>query len=149
MFPRISLFAALSAALLSLPLAAAPAAAQLLTYRIAIADGVYTPQNIAVPAGQRFKIIVKNTGSGPAEFENLSLRVEKVLAAGVESFVVIHPMRPGKYHFIDEFHLNMAGFDIIVKDPNAPAAAAAANPVAAAPAANAGAAGGAEAAQPQ
>ncbi|WP_297322776.1 cupredoxin domain-containing protein [uncultured Bartonella sp.] len=84
-------------------------------YNIAINDGVFEPQSIDVPAGQRFKIIVKNIGSGPAEFENLSMRVEKVLGAGVESFVVIHPLKPGTYHFVDEFHMDMAGFDIVVK----------------------------------
>jgi High-affinity Fe2+/Pb2+ permease len=40
---------------------------------------------------------------------------EKVLGAGVESFVVIHPLKAGSYHFIDEFHMDMAGFDINVK----------------------------------
>lgn len=84
-------------------------------YNITINDGVFEPQSIDVPAGQRFKIIVKNIGSGPAEFENLSMRVEKVLGAGVESFVVIHPLKPGTYHFVDEFHMDMAGFDIVVK----------------------------------
>lgn len=84
-------------------------------YNVTIKDGVFDPQSINVPAGQRFKISVKNIGSGPAEFENLSMRVEKVLGPGVESFVVIHPLKAGSYHFIDEFHMDMAGFDIVVK----------------------------------
>ena len=84
-------------------------------YNVTIKDGVFEPQSIDVPAGQRFKISVKNIGSGPAEFENLSMRVEKVLGAGVESFVVIHPLKAGSYHFVDEFHMDMAGFDINVK----------------------------------
>lgn len=95
-----------------------PAFAALPVYQINIADGVYTPASITVPPAQRFKIIIKNTGKSPAEFENLSLRVEKVLAADVESFVILHPLKPGKYHFIDEFHLDMAGFDIIVTEHN-------------------------------
>lgn len=90
-------------------------AAPLPSYEISIKDGVFSPSSIEVPAKQRFKIIVKNEGSGPAEFENLSLRVEKVLAAGISSFVVIHPLKPGQYQFIDEFHMDMAGFTIIVK----------------------------------
>ena len=84
-------------------------------YNVTIRDGVFDPQSIEVPEGQRFKISVKNIGSGPAEFENLSMRVEKVLGPGVESFVVIHPLKAGSYHFIDEFHMDMAGFDIVVK----------------------------------
>lgn len=93
------------------------ALAALPVYTITITDGVYSPASIEVPPRQRFKIIIKNTGKGPAEFENLSLRVEKVLAPEVESFVVIHPLKPGNYHFIDEFHLDMAGFSIMVTEP--------------------------------
>lgn len=90
--------------------------AALPNYDITITDGKFDPEKIEVPTGQRFKITVRNTGSGPAEFENLSLRVEKVLGPSIESFVVIHPLRPGTYHFIDEFHMDMAGFDIIAKE---------------------------------
>ncbi len=84
-------------------------------YEIIIADGVFTPSSIEVPANKRFKITIKNTGKVPAEFENLSFRVEKVLGPDVTSFVVIHPLKPGSYHFIDDFHINMPGFNIISK----------------------------------
>lgn len=90
-------------------------AAGLASYDIAIKDGVFDPPSIEVPANERFKINVTNTGSGPAEFENLSLRVEKVLGPGVQSFVVIHPLKPGSYNFIDEFHMDLAGFTVISK----------------------------------
>lgn len=91
-------------------------AASLPNYDITITDGKFNPEEIEVPAGQRFKITIRNTGAGPAEFENLSLRVEKVLGPDIESFVVIHPLKLGVYHFIDEFHMDMAGFDIIAKE---------------------------------
>lgn len=90
-------------------------AAPLPSYEVSIKDGVFSPTSIEVPVKQRFKIIIKNEGSGPAEFENLSLRVEKVLASGVSSFVVIHPLKEGSYHFIDEFHMDMPGFTINAK----------------------------------
>jgi len=92
-------------------------AAPLPNYTITITDGHFDPDKIEVAAGQRFKITVRNAGTGPAEFENLSLRVEKVLGPNIESFVVIHPLKPGSYHFIDEFHMDGAGFDIIVNQP--------------------------------
>jgi len=111
---RLRRFGAASAILGGL-LFCGQAFAALPVYNVTITDGVYVPQNIQIPAGQRFKIIIKNTGKGPAEFENLSMRVEKVLAPDVESFVVIQPLKPGSYHFIDEFHMDMKGFDIIVK----------------------------------
>ncbi|MCY1349331.1 Cupredoxin-like domain protein [compost metagenome] len=90
---------------LALPARAAP----LPSYELSISDGLFTPASLTVPAGQRFKIVVRNTGQGPVEFESLPLRVEKVLSPGVTSFVVIHPLKPGRYPFFDEFHLDQPG----------------------------------------
>lgn len=93
-------FGALLLALAVTPLAAAP----LPTYELSIDDGHFTPTLLEVPAGLRFKIVLKNIGQGPAEFESTPLRVEKVLSPGVTTFVVIHPLKPGHYPFFDEFH---------------------------------------------
>lgn len=79
-------------------------AAPLPSYELNIRDGHFTPASLQVPAGQRFKIVVHNVGQGPIEFESTPLRVEKVLSPGVSSFVVIHPLKPGRYPFFDEFH---------------------------------------------
>lgn len=79
-------------------------AAPLPSYELQIRDGHFTPANLQVAAGQRFKIIVHNLGQGPVEFESTPLRIEKVLSPGVSSFVVIHPLKPGSYGFFDEFH---------------------------------------------
>lgn len=78
--------------------------AELLVYSVVIKDGRITPARLEVPAGRKIKLVIKNEGPGPCEFENLGLRVEKVLSPGASSFVVIHPLRPGTYRFIDEFH---------------------------------------------
>ncbi|MCC7461268.1 MAG: cupredoxin domain-containing protein [Gammaproteobacteria bacterium] len=82
----------------------AAAAAELATYAVTLRAGRITPAKLEVPAGVKIKLTIRNEGPGPCEFENLSLRVEKVLAPGASSFVVIHPLRPGSYTFIDEFH---------------------------------------------
>ena len=81
--------------------------ASLPTYELIIRDGHFSPSTLQVKAGQRFKIIVRNQGQGPVEFESTPLRVEKVLSPGVTSFVVIHPLKPGRYAFFDEFHLEL------------------------------------------
>ncbi|AMO77187.1 cupredoxin domain-containing protein [Pseudomonas citronellolis] len=99
--------------LLALSFAAAAQAAPLPTYELTISDGHFTPQTLEVPAGQRFKVVVRNAGSGPAEFESTPLRVEKVLSPGVTSFVVIHPLRPGRYPFFDEFHMDLPQGEIV------------------------------------
>jgi hypothetical protein len=89
--------------------------AQLPTYELIMRDGHFTPALLEVPAGQRFKIVLKNLGQGPAEFESTPLRVEKVLSPGVTTFVVIHPLRPGHYPFFDEFNLQLPEGGILAK----------------------------------
>lgn len=80
------------------------AATELLVFSVVIKDGRITPARLDVPAGRKIKLAIKNEGLGPSEFENLNLRIEKVLASGASSFVVIHPLAPGTYRFVDEFH---------------------------------------------
>ena len=33
------------------------------------------------------------------------MRIEKIVAAGAGSFVVLPPLKPGTYEFIDEFNI--------------------------------------------
>jgi plastocyanin len=90
-------------------LAGAAHAADLPTFKLEMNDGKLIPARIEVPAGQRVKIEVRNTGKGAAEFESVQLRKEKVLAPGAESFVVIAPLEPGEYKFFDDFHQQAQG----------------------------------------
>ncbi|WP_179405191.1 cupredoxin domain-containing protein [Burkholderia guangdongensis] len=99
-------FAAAAAALM---VAGAAHAADLPTFRLEMADGKLNPARIEVPAGQRFKIEIRNAGKGAAEFESVQLRKEKVLAPGAESFVVVAPLSPGEYKFFDDFHQQAQG----------------------------------------
>ena len=90
-------------------------ASELLTFPIVIKDGRISPAKLEVPAGQKIKLTIRNEGPGPTEFENLELRVEKVLAPGASSFVVIHPLKPGSYRFFDEFHPTTSEMLLIAK----------------------------------
>ncbi len=88
---------------------AAPAAAHAedpVSFVLEMKDGVLNPARIEIPAGTEVKIVLRNTGTTPAEFESLRLRKEKVLAPGAESFVVIRKASPGEYPFYDEFHMD-------------------------------------------
>ncbi len=89
--------------------AGAAHAADLPTFRLEMNDGKLNPVRIDVPAGQRIKIEIYNTGKGAAEFESVQLRKEKVLAPGGQSFVVIAPLSPGEYKFFDDFHQQAQG----------------------------------------
>ena len=100
----------------TLTLLAAGASAQALpTFPVVIRDGRIVPPRLEVPSGVKIKLTIRNEGPGPCEFENLDLRVEKVLAPGASSFVVIHPLRPGTYRFFDEFHPDTSEMLLIAK----------------------------------
>lgn len=101
--------------LLAVALAPLPALAELPSYEMSLNDGHFSPAVLEVPAGQRFKIVLKNIGQGPAEFESTPLRVEKVLSPGVTTFVVIHPLKPGHYPFFDEFNPQLPEGSILAK----------------------------------
>lgn len=80
------------------------------TFSLTMQNGKFLPSNILhVPAGQRLRLLVNNQGTSAAEFESLSLRKEKVLAPGANSFLIIAPLRPGKYDFFDDFHPGASG----------------------------------------
>lgn len=78
-------------------------------------DGKLSPERLEVPANTRFKLNLRNDSRAPVEFENLDLRVEKVLAPGASSFVVIRSLAPGSYKFVDEFHADTAQILLIAK----------------------------------
>lgn len=101
--------------LLAAALYAGTAHADLPTYTVVAKDGRLKPATLAVPAGVRFRIVIKNEGREPIEFESLQLRKEKVLAPGARSFMVIAPLRPGEYDFFDEFHPNTSKGRIVAK----------------------------------
>lgn len=101
--------------LLAAALYAGAAQADLSTYTMVAKDGRLTPATLAVPAGVRFKIVIRNEGREPVEFESLQLRKEKVLAPGARSFVVIAPLKPGEYDFFDEFHPDTSKGRIVAK----------------------------------
>jgi len=85
-----------------------PAEAEIPVYLLVARAGQLLPAEFEVPAGVRFKIVIRNEGHDAIEFESLSLRKEKVLAPGAQSFVVVAPLKPGRYDFFDEFHPDTA-----------------------------------------
>jgi len=72
-------------------------------FEVEMKDGVITPPRFEVPAKTRFKIIIKNTGTVPAEFESYELRKEEVVPAGGTGKMIIRSLDPGEYKFFDEF----------------------------------------------
>ncbi len=64
----------------------------------------FTPAEIKVPANQPVILNVANTDNMAEEFDSTALKVEKVIAGGQSGLVRIHPLRPGRYPFMGEYH---------------------------------------------
>ncbi len=78
-------------------------------------DGRFYPEVLEVPANRRFRIVIKNEGPGPEEFESNNPHREKVLAAGATSFLIYPALKPGVYPFYGEFHPETAKGRIVAK----------------------------------
>lgn len=90
-------------------------AQELPTFEVVAKEGRLFPERLEVPIGQRIKLVVKNQGKSPIEFENLAMRIEKVLAPGATSFVVLPKLKPGEYEFNDEFHMDTGKMIVVAK----------------------------------
>ncbi|MEO5659339.1 MAG: cupredoxin domain-containing protein [Polaromonas sp.] len=93
----------------------AAAAEDLLTFQLHCNNGVFSPQKLQVPAGQKFKIEIYNTGTQAIEFESRQLRKEKALSPNSSSFVVVYPLDAGEYKFFDDFHIQVGQGSIVAK----------------------------------
>ena len=100
--PRLILLPML---LSSLCLVTAASAAETPTFTILGQGGKLVPATLKIPAGQRVKLVFRNLGPGPEEFEITEMRIEKVLAEGSESFAVLPPRKHGdRIRLFGEFH---------------------------------------------
>jgi plastocyanin len=80
---------------------------------IAIRDHQFVPAEIAVPAGAKVELQIRNEQATAAEFESNSLRREKVVPPGGTVSVYIGPLNPGRYEFFDDFHPATRGFVVV------------------------------------
>ena len=86
-----------------------------LVIRLTIKDHKFTPATIEAPAGQKFKLVVKNEDATPEEFESHDLKREKVIPGGGEVTVMLGPLKPGSYGFFGDFNPKTAQGQLIVK----------------------------------
>lgn len=82
--------------------------AQTPEYTIVIKEHRFQPAELAVPAGQRIKLVIDNQDATPEEFESKQLRVEKIVPGGTKGTVTVGPLKPGSYPFFGEFHEDTA-----------------------------------------
>lgn len=111
---RLTLASVLASLLLAYwPLAMA--GSDIPSFRLECNNGLFKPQRLVVPAGQKFRLEIFNTGTEAIEFESLQLRKEKALSPGGNSFVVIYPLEAGEYKFFDDFHVKIGQGSIVAQ----------------------------------
>ena len=76
---------------------------------ISVKDHRFVPAQVSAPANRPLSIKITNLDAAPMEFESVSLRVEKVIAAGTEGVVNVRALAPGRYEFFDDFHPETRG----------------------------------------
>ena len=96
-------------------LLAANSYAQGLSFAITISDHKFQPSELSVPAGKKFKLIVKNLDPTAEEFESHDLKREKVVPGRSEATLILGPLKPGTYKFVGEFHEETAKGSIVAK----------------------------------
>ena len=110
-----TLLTALAAGALFLGPVAQAIAEELPAFAVAARGGRIVPERLEVPAGTRVKLTLRNEDSRPMEFENETMHVEKVLAPGASSFVVLPKLKPGQYVFVDEFNAGRGTVTVIAR----------------------------------
>jgi plastocyanin len=83
------------------------------TLSITIKDRKFDPPELHAPPGKTVAIQVKNLNPIVSEFESGDLHFEKIVPAGSQATVYVHPLQPGRYNFFDDFHRDTQGFLVV------------------------------------
>ena len=73
-------------------------------YVLTLKSNQFSPKVLAIPAGRKIKLTVKNQDATPAEFESGDLNREKIVGANSEITLFIGPLDVGSYGYFDDFH---------------------------------------------
>ena len=85
------------------------------TFTIVAKDSGFEPATLEVPAGQRFKLEVRNEGVAAIEFESKDLKQEKVIKPKGTATMTIAPLKAGTYRFVDEYKEATSKGQIVAK----------------------------------
>ena len=80
-----------------------------------IKDHKFIPAQLVVPANTKIKLLVVNEDPTPEEFESHELNREKIVTGNGKITVAIGPLKPGRYPFFGEFHMDTAQGALVAK----------------------------------
>ena len=86
------------------------------TIPVTIKNHQFSPAEIHVPSGKPAILRITNADDTAEEFDSSALQVEKVIPAGQYGIVRLHPLSPGRFPFMGEFHAQTAK-GVVVADP--------------------------------
>ncbi len=102
------LIATIAAVAAGLGLAGSGMADDVANINVTIKDHRFVPSEIHVPTGKRTVLTVRNEDATPEEFDSSALQIEKVIVGGNYATIRLHPLGPGRYPFMGEFHPDTA-----------------------------------------
>jgi hypothetical protein len=76
--------------------------------KLALQNHHFVPDQVIVPAGERFRIELTNHDDTVSEFESYDMKFEKIVVPGGTIFVFAGPLHPGTYKFFDDYHPDAA-----------------------------------------
>jgi hypothetical protein len=73
-------------------------------FRLVIREHRFAPTELAIPVGQKVRLVVENQDPTAEEFESYELNREKIVPANGRIVVFVGPLKPGRYEFFGEFN---------------------------------------------
>jgi len=98
-----------------LALAGTALANDLPEYTLVVKNHVYRPSELKVPAGTKFRLVVRNEDATPEEFESTDFNREKIVLPNSSITVYVGPLHTGSYGFFGDFHQATAQGRLIVE----------------------------------
>jgi plastocyanin len=105
-------FAALLASALALAMHSAHAD-DAVSIALTLKNHQFDPAETHAPAGKQIVFHIKNLNDIVSEFESSDLHFEKIVPAGSEAVVYVHPLKPGRYNYYDDFHHATQGYLVV------------------------------------
>ena len=78
-------------------------------------DHKVIPDKLKLPAGVKFKFIIKNEDATAEEFESVRMNREKVVPAGGQIILLVGPLSPGVYDYFGDFHPETAQGELTIE----------------------------------
>jgi len=73
------------------------------------------PEELRVPAGQKFTLIVDNQDATPETFQSHALKCAKVVPGKSNAAIKIRPLKPGTYEISGDDHASTARGRIVAR----------------------------------